>query len=764
MRGRWVILFLISCTLSESRDVTAEEPLFLQVKGILERRCVSCHHGEHAKGGLSLETRDQFATGGSTGPIVTPENLAASPLLEVLSGDSPRMPKSGPKLTQQEMETIRNWVTAGANFPERETLQDRSKEEKWWSLQPLSRPELPSEGEGWAKNPIDRFVFQKLTEQGLSPSPEADRRILIRRLSFDLLGLPPTPEEVEVFLKDPRDDAYEDLVDRILSSPHYGERWGRHWLDIVHFGETHGYDKDKVRPNAWPYRDYVIQSFNEDKPYSQFIREQIAGDLLFSDNPDGIIATGFLAAGPWDFVGHVELREGTVDKEITRSNDRDDIVATVMSTCLSLTVHCARCHDHKFDPISQVDYYRLQAVFSGIDRGDRPAVVDQELLQKRQNLERQIGEVKGAVTSAESEKNETALNDLRSKLQKLEEDLKALPSAESRFVYAPRPLTAPRPIHLLARGNVRTPRELMEPGTLTGLTGLTGELNIAHPDVEAERRAGLAEWLTHPKNGLFRRSIVNRVWQSHFGRGIVDSPSDFGRMGSLPTHPELLEWLANYFQQEGESLKKLHRLIVTSATYRQVSLSRPDGERKDAGNQWLWRANRQRLDAESIRDAMLQVSGRLDPRMGGPSDRHFYFKDDHSPVYDYEKFDVDSEQGSRRSVYRFLVRSVPDPWMETLDCADPSIQTPKRNSTLTPLQALSLMNGKFVLAQAEHLARRIEKNSSDPADQVRSLFLLALGREPEPEELAAVSSYRIRHGSVETCRWILNSNEFLFVD
>jgi len=763
MMSRRVTVALMLLQLAAARGLTAEESAFdRDVRPILEKRCVSCHHGENAKGELSLETREAFLKGGASGPLVIDGKVEESLLVEVISGSEPQMPQVGPKLTEREVKVIRDWVASGAEFPEGVKLTDRSKEGKWWALLPLSAQEPPKTGEGWARNPIDRFVFQKLSDEGLTPSPEADRRTLIRRLSFDLLGLPPSPEEVNRFLADERPTAYEELVDQMLSSPHYGERWGRHWLDLVHFGETHGYDKDKVRPNAWPYRDYVIESLNQDKPYSRFIREQIAGDILYPGDPVGIRATGFLAAGPWDFVGHVELREGTVDKDITRSNDRDDFVATVMSTCMSLTVHCARCHDHKFDPITQTDYYRLQAVFAGIDRGDRPTVVLEDLLQQRRDVERKITETKAAIAKAEGEKQ--PIEELKKTLETVEKELKEMPPAERDFVYASKPIAAPRPIHLLARGNVRSPQALMLPGALESLEGLSSDLNIANLDHEGERRAGLAEWLTKPENGLFRRSIVNRVWQYHFGRGIVDTPSDFGRMGSMPTHPELLEWLAANFQKEGESLKKLHRLIVTSATYRQVSDARPDGDAKDAGNQWLWRANRQRLDAESVRDAMLFVSGRLDLRMGGPSDRQFYFKDDHSPVYDYEKFDVETEAGARRSVYRFLVRSVPDPWMETLDCADPSIQTPKRNSTLTPLQALSLMNGKFVLSQSRHLAKRIESMTTDSTEQVRELFRITVCREPDAEELAAVLTYREKNGLAESCRWMLNGNEFLFVD
>jgi hypothetical protein len=304
----------------------------------------------------------------------------------------------------------------------------------------------------------------------------------------------------------------------------------------------------------------------------------------------------------------------------------------------------------------------------------------------------------------------------------------------------------------------------MSPGALSCLPGLPAEFALSDPNDEGSRRAALAKWLTDPKNALLRRSIVNRVWQHHFGRGLVDTPNDFGRMGSLPTHPELLDWLADRFQSEGESLKQLHRLIVTSAVYRQASQGDPAAEKIDAGNRFLWRMNRTRLDAESVRDAVLAVSGKLDLTMGGPSVQQFFFKDDHSPVYDYERFDVDDPKSNRRCVYRFIVRSVPDPFMECLDCADPSILTPKRNTTLTAIQALAMLNNQFVVKQAEHFAERVRQPSNEPAQQITAAYQLAFGRDPRPDELELLIAYTAKHGLQNTCRLILNSNEFLFVD
>ncbi len=921
----------------------------------------------------------------------------------------------------------------------------------WWTFKPAVRPPVPESAIGNQQsaisNPIDAFIRAKLAEKNLSPLPEADPVTLIRRITFDLIGLPPTPEEIDAFAQSAigdRPSSIERLVDRLLASPRHGERWARQWLDVVHFGETHGYDKDKLRMYAWPYRDYVIRAFNEDKPYSRFVEEQLAGDVLYPDDPDGIVALGFIAGGPWDFVGHVELPITKTDGLIARYNDRDDMVMTTFSTFQSLTVHCARCHDHKFDPISQRDYYSLQAVFAGVDRANRPYDPDPEvhrrrraLTEERKALEARQSKIKSAlakITSPElasldqritnlnarlgsesatgsekkspsngyhsnieskaeatkwvqvdlgktvtldeirlvparptdfpdtpgfgfplrfkvelsddpafttawtladhtredfknpgdqptvlslapSEKERpgvrksarfmrvtatrlwertrdyvfalgelqafangtnvargatvTALDSIESgrwskknlvdgygsrarlldiaatpeqlaqrraweadlkqftarrqeifdslvpaetradrarvesRLAEVTKALAALP--EPKQVYAAAnefkaegsfiPPKGMRPVHFLPRGDVKRPQELMPPAALACVPGPSSQFDLKPDHSEGERRAALAKWLTDSRNLQTRRSLVNRVWQYHFGRGLVDSPNDFGHMGSQPTHPELLDWLAYWFMENGESLKKLHRLIVTSATYRQVSqysvfsesvtgasgklrASQPGSlntdslitehwkraSAEDADNRYLWRMNRLRLDAECIRDAMLFVSGQLDLTMGGPSDRQFYFKDDHSPVYDYTRFDVDSKEGRRRSIYRHIVRSVTDPFMDCLDAADPSQLVARRNTTLTALQALATLNNPFVLKQCEHFAARLEKLSPDVAAQIESAYRIALSRGPMPEEKERLSTYARKHGLANACRVLLNSTEFMFVD
>jgi hypothetical protein len=778
------------------------------VKPILAQRCVMCHQGVKAAASIDLSRFDVL------------HGLALdNRLLGAIAGSPPRMPKGMKPLDPGQVETIRSWIAAGAK-------NDGPAEEKWWSLRALPDAVDPRAG-------IDSFIAAKWKAAGIAGSPEADRRTLIRRVTYDLTGLPPSPGEVGQFIADPSPRAYEQLVNRLLASPRYGERWARHWLDVAHYGDSHGYDKDKPRPNAWPYRDWVIGALNRDLPYSDFIRQQIAGDELNPRDPQALAATGFLAAGPWDFVGHQELKEGTVDKNLTRLMDRDDIVAQVMSTFTSTTAHCARCHYHKFDPIPQEDYYRLQAVFAGIDRADRPFDDDPELHVRRQallserrslQLEMQplldktefasspaileldirisdaglliahIGEPKTPAEAEEKKKlterreadrkrravlvDEIVGAEAKAELARLQigakaldEKLAALPAA--RLVYGPanffaragtfRPALEPRPISLLARGDVKSPLQRMEPGALSML-GLP--LGAVRPGEEASYRAALAEWLASPANILTWRSIVNRVWHYHFGAGLVDTPNDFGRLGSQPTHPELLDWLAVWFRDEARgSLKQLHRLIVTSAVYRQASNDRPEPARVDASNRLLWRMNRARLEAEAVRDAVLQTAGKLDPAQGGPPVRMFLFKDDHSPIYDYARFDPGTPGANRRSIYRFIVRSVPDPFMDRLDCPDPSVLAPKRNTTLTAIQALALMNNPFMVRMSQAFAARLasEAPAGLPA-QVRHAVQLVYQREPRLDEQQEMEAYATSHGLANLCRLLFNTNEFLFAD
>ncbi|MBX9791535.1 MAG: PSD1 and planctomycete cytochrome C domain-containing protein [Pirellulales bacterium] len=744
-----------------------------RIAPVLEARCVGCHRGVAARADLSLDARDGLLKGGESGPAIVPGKPDESLLTEMIAGDEPSMPKGAPRLTAVEVEAIRQWIASGAAWPADLVLQDKREGGAWWSLRPIVRPKVPeicptAVGESlvsWPRTPIDRFVLAKLVAAGLRPSAEADRATLIRRLTFDLHGLPPTPAEVAHFEADTDPLAYEHLVERLLASPRYGERWARHWLDVVHYGETHGYDKDKRRDHAWPYRDYVIRSLNDDKPYAQFVREQLAGDVLDPSSAELWIATGFIAAGPWDFVGHVELAEGTVEKAKTRALDRDDMVANTMSTLASMTVHCARCHDHAFDPISQVDYYRLQAVFAGIDRGDArlpdPAT-DAEwdrLTQQRGEAEKRLQELDTALKSATTAELQAERDAQARSLAAIDEARAALGPRRMSYVALSH---EPREIRVLERGDVEKPLHLAPPGALSCVAQLPAEFAITDVQPEGARRAALAEWLVDPRNPLTWRSIVNRVWQYHLGRGLVDTPNDFGRNGSRPTHPELLDWLAAEFRDRGGSLKSLHRLISTSAVYRQASAFDAAAAKVDSGNELLWRMNSRRLEAEEIRDTLLATSGNLDLKMGGPSFELFAFKDDHSPRYD--PISPDTPEVWRRTIYRRITRSVPNPWLETLDCPDPSLSTPVRGTTITALQALALWNNEFVVQQAEHFAARLTAESNSLAGQIELACRYCFGRPLSATEQTELVNYASRHGLSAACRVLWNTNALVFVD
>ena len=699
-----------------------------------------------------------------------------------------------------------------------------------WAWQPVKRPAIPQLQTPNSKiqNPIDAFIAAKLAQAGLQMSPEADRRTLIRRLYFDLVGLPPSPERVQQFLKDRNPLAYEKLVDELLSSPRYGERWARHWLDVVHYGDTHGYDKDKPRSNAWPYRDYVIRALNEDKPYARFVEEQIAGDVLYPGTRDGIQALGFLAAGPWDFIGHAELPETKIDGKIARHLDRDDMVANTIGTFTSVTVHCAQCHNHKFDPISQEDYYSLQAVFSALDRADKKYFPNDAAMTERFNRQdgrqREIAERKRIIerdsakaagdtltkldaqiaAAAKQPDNAAEVTDLRKKrvqlvdaamkpelraerdainveLGKLAIELATFPKPEVVFAatvhYGLGNFRGtgwndgkPRPIHVLARGQVTSPGREVTPGALSMLTFQPARFSIPKDAPEAQRRAALAHWITDPNNPLTWRSIVNRVWQYHFGAGLVTTPNDFGRNGAKPSHPELLDWLATEFRDNGGSLKKLHKLIVTSATYKQSSDPLPNNPqsatRNPQSNELLWRQNRRKLEAEAVRDAVLAVTGKLDLTMGGAGWQDFVVEHpEHSPHYEYGLANPEDTRTWRRSIYRFIVRSQTQPWMTALDCADPSMRVDKRNESLSPLQALALLNNGFMVSQARHFAERLQReHPGDLAAQIERAHWLAFGRPPSAAEREKFIAFAKSHGLPNLCRALLNLNEFSFAD
>jgi len=868
---------------------------------------------------------------------------------------------------------------------------------RWWSLKPVVKPTVPSIAAAkfvdWSRNPIDAFVFEQLTAKKIEPAQRASRRDLLRRVTFNLTGLPPTPEEMNAFLNDDRPNSWEKVVDRLLASPRYGERWARHWMDVVHFAETHGHDQDVPREHAWPYRDYLIDAFNGDKPYARFVKEQLAGDILYPEDPAATIALGFLAAGPWDESSLRDIREDTIDRTMGQYLDRDDMVSTVGTAFLSTTIQCARCHDHKFDPIFIDEYYGIQAVFAGVDRANRTVDADpkvaarrKELMARKQALtdgamnknarlknaellaqaqafeasrraksenwmlldpvrflhtgsgsavkqsdgsilfggarpEKDVYRIEGVVNldkvtalrlevltddslpqrgpgrqdngnlhlneievevetatgakrkvvlaratadhnqagwevhkaidgnmgtawgifpevgkphqaifvfaapieGAKDAKLHVALHQQhggghligrprlsitaaaaptigplpadierilakpaqdRSDMEqtalvryvagaKVDAELGKLPAP--RLVYAAasdfkaegsfRPVKGCRPVHVLKRGDIRRPGNKAKPGGLSLVTALDAKFKLPDMDNEGQRRGAFAEWTASPKNPLTWRSIANRVWHYHIGRGIAATPSDFGRMGAKPSHPELLDWLTSYLLENGGSLKKLHRIILTSETYQQSTRHVADFAKVDADNVYLWRMNRSKLDAESVRDAVLSVSGKLDLKMGGPSVKHFAQSPGihRTPKVDYDKFDPDAPGAHRRSIYRFIFRTVPDPFLDALDCPDASQFTPARAVSITPLQALALLNDPFMTRMSEHFAKRVE-SAGRIENQVHRAFEIALGRPAMPREAEILTKHAHAHGMANTCRLLFNLNEFVFLN
>ncbi len=997
--------FVIACAIAVSSVASrafaappANAPIDFErdVRPIFATSCYGCHGPEKKKSDFRLDIKSAAMKGGDSGVDIIPGHSSDSPMIHRVTGQDKEghMPPNGkPPLTERQIAILKSWIDQGARWPD---YPAAATGKPHWAYQPLVSSPIPASRNPKfeVRNPIDAFVLAKLQEKGLSPSKPAAKRDWLRRVTFDLTGLPPTPEQTRDFLADESPLAYERVVDRLLASPHYGERWAQHWMDVAHFAESHGNDQDRPRPNAWPYRDYLIRSFNEDKSYARFVAEQVAGDVLFPEDPQATVALGFLAAGPWDESSLRDIVADTIDNKIARVLDRDDMLTTTMTTFVSSTVNCARCHNHKFDPITQQDYYSLQAVFAGVDRAERAYDPDPQTLAQRHELlarKRDLitGESQSVLSTVETQKvandweraakqragvwktlapesfgashgsiakiqpdgsllysdkapdkdtywittrvtqsgitafrlevmtdpslphsgpgrqdngnlhlseframiwpgpglppiplpikratadfNQmgwsidlaidnnpktawgiypevgkshvavfelarpltfekgmmvkfmlaqlhgerhligrprlsytTATDpkvtgplppsiaklleiprDLRTVaerneltrfalLTQLEEEIAALPAQQ--FVYAGthefkadgsfKPSAHPRLINVLRRGDISNPAEPVNAGTLACVPGLPSRFQLANPDDEGSRRAALARWLADPNNVLTSRSIVNRVWHYHFGRGIVDTPNDFGHMGSMPTHPELLDWLACDFRASGGSLKHLHKLIVLSATYRQSSLVVDSSANAiDVDNRYLWRMNSSRLDAESLHDAVLCATGMLDEKMGGPSVKQFIQKPGiHvTPVVDYANFSVDEPANHRRSVYRFLFRTLPDPFMEAMDFPDASQQAPVRASSMTALQSLAMLNNKFMIRQSERLAERLVGESSKPADQIRRLYELTLNRDPRPFEIERLVSHAEKFDMASVCRVILNSNEFVFV-
>ncbi len=991
---------------SFSKISIAQSPSFTnQVAPLLAKRCLTCHSGAMPKGDLDLSKRDSAVKGGSTGQAIHAGNAKDSLLWQQVDSDT--MPPKHP-LPAAEKELLKQWINSGATWDVDaidlfQFTSDARAGRDWWSLQPLKPMAIPNQ----SSQAIDHFIEKTRQAHGLSGRPLADKRTLIRRLTFDLIGLPPTPEEVEVFLRDERPNAYDALVDRLLESPHYGERWARHWLDIVRFGESNGFEYDEPRDNFWHYRNWVIEAFNADMPYDQFVREQIAGDAYASGDVRAAAAVGFLVAGPHN----TTLPANTKMRMAMAQDEMEDLLGSIGQTFLGLTINCARCHDHKFDPISQKEYYQLAAALGGVTHGqrtlhvplsqpqlDRVVEIDQQVGKLQRNIENMIGPVRdrlraerqqasgsnadklktiqppvatatwefdgdlqdsqgqlhleasgGAVVQdgalvldgkaafaasplleepiaektfevwvklntleqrgggaisletkdgivfdavvfgerepkkwmagsnnftrsksfqAESEEDQadkqfvhialvyradgtitayrngqpygTPYNSgqlqrfdaggarlvfgtrhsppggnrlLAGRIERAQFTNRALTAEEIELSAAyqeigniPRSMIArqlddhsrqqfetweaaarqlqdekqkiqksqyqtlytcvsakPPKTQVLLRGDVSTPAGDVLPAGLQALDASASDWQLEESASDHERRKKLAQWVTGRNNPLLARVIVNRLWHYHFGQGLVATPSDFGFNGGQPTHPELLDWLAGELIRNGYRLKPLHRLIVTSAAYRQSSEPDRDALKMDADNKYLWRKSPQRIEAETLRDAILVVTDRLDRQVGGigyRDMRHYFYKGSHF-------YDLLSETGPemrRRTIYRFTPRGNQNPFLSTFDCPDPSATTPRRPVTTTPLQALALLNNAMIFDMSEHFATRVKKLASDDVGrQVTMAFELAYARPPEQAELERCRTFVEQQDLAALCRVIFNSNEFLYV-
>jgi hypothetical protein len=633
-------------------------------------------------------------------------------------------------------------------------------EEVHWSFRQRSQPAVPSFADparrAWIRTRIDAFVLARLNHEGLRPAPEADRRTLIRRLYFDLTGLPPAPEQVAEFVGSRDPQAYEKLIDHLLASPHYGERWGRHWLDVVRFAETEGFEYDRHRPGAWRYRDYVIRSFNDDKPYDQFVREQLAGDEMAANDLDMETAVGFYRLGP------IRRNAGNAKVAFSRNEELTEMTDSIGAVFLGLTVACARCHDHKFDDFTQEDYYSLQAFLSQTHEHDvvlADAGVQKDWEARTKKVREEIKHLKQALEQSEGSDRQRMQARLMAVMRQLPPPLPAISSVHDM----PAQQTT---IHVLKRGDPE------KKGKAVGMHVPRAFLPQESPDLPPQTRnprTRLADWINEPENPLSARVFINRVWQYHFGQGIVATANDFGVNGSPPSHPDLLDYLANEFLAGGRRLKALHRLILLSSTYRQASHS-PDGalgKRKDPNNRLLWHGPRRRLDAEEVRDAMLASAGRLNDKAGGSSVVVPVEQDLVHLLYDPTQWIVTAEEceHDRRSVYLLAKRNLRLPFMEVFDQPDAQTSCPRRAASTHALQALELLNGPTANRLAGALAQRLVREvGTDHARQAERAYLLTTGRAPTSREKELALRFLERQPLREFALAMFNLNAFLYVD
>lgn len=740
-----------------------------EVRPVLVNRCYECHSKTKQKGGLRLDHVGYMKTGGETGPALVPGHPEKSPMIEAIHYTNPdfEMPpkNNGGKMPDAEIAALEKWIKMGAPWPEDSNIVVTEggfteEQRNYWFFQPVKKVAPPTLKSDWIRNDIDRFILAKQQEQKLDPAPEADRHELVRRVYFDLHGLPPTKEQIDAFVNDRDPRAYEKLVDELLASPRYGERWAQHWLDLVRYAESDGYNADAYRPSVWPYRDYVIKSFNDDKPYDRFVREQLAGDEIAPDDPNVLIATCFLRNPIYEW-NQRDVR-GQWDIIMT------DMTDTTGELFLGLSMGCAHCHNHKFDPILQKDYYRLRAFLAPVKwRDDLKLATPAEKKafdEQQRRWEAATAEIRAkmdAMTKPIIEpKVERALTrfteDLQAMVRKAPEQRDAL--EEQLAGFCERQMQHERdtfdPMKSLKTDELKAqykalqeelkkfdslkPKPLMDafvatdaPGTPPPVTiktrkgeqeiepGFLSVVDTSKPDIKpigrsTGRRTALANWITRPDNQLSTRVIVNRVWQYHFGRGIVATASDFGKLGEPPTHPELLDYLTTKFVANGWHLKPLHREIMLSAAYRQTARREPTGEiaKIDPANRYLWRFNPRRLDAEQVRDALLAASGELDPKSGGPAE---------------------DGNGTRRSIYTMKKRNNQNELLRALDAPAGFSSTAERQSTTTPTQALQLLNGDWLLSRARKLAGRVAN--------IDEAWLAVLGRPPTKTERATAEAF-----------------------
>ena len=782
-RCMWAGALLVWCVLGLQHglgeEFSAADIRFFEneVRPVLSTKCAACHSDKLRTSGLSLANREDILTGGNRGEAATPGSPDDSLLIHAIRQDGGLKMPPGGKLAPKEVAALSRWIEMGLPWPNQEVSRKPVEDiSKHWSFQPVRRPRAPQvSDDSWARNPIDRFILARLEQAELTPSAEAEKATLARRVYIDLLGLLPTPEEVDAFVADSSPDAYERLVDDVLASPHYGERWGRHWLDIARYADSNGYNEDGPR-KIWMYREWVIKALNRDLPFDEFVIEQIAGDLLLDPTKQQIVATGFHRNTLLNL-------EGGVDFEQYRTEAVVDRVDTTGMAFLGLTLGCARCHDHKFDPVSQREFYQFFAFFNSIDelsgefkdkegraRAFEPVlefgtpehytrrdaiqaqidVMEEELERYADQLIEKQPEWEASLSREEIEKlppgqqailqipmderHEVQHNVIRgayfgqdAAYQERKKAIAAVtklkPDIPSTLVM--RELPKPRQTHVLLGGEFLNKGIEVTPGTPAALPGL--------PQQDTHTRLDLARWLVDGRNPLTPRVTMNRMWQRYFGRGIVETENDFGTQGSLPTHPELLDWLASEFMAQGWSLKAMHRLIVTSATYRQSSAHRPDSAKKDPRNDLLSRQNRLRVESEIVRDLALSASGMLAPEIGGPS------------VFPAQPPDVmirrtwEESEGAaryRRGLYTYFWRLSPHPGLMVFDSPDALTTTTKRNRSNTPLQALTLMNDAGFHEFAQGLAQRVlaEQAGASHTEKVEHAFRLCLTRPPSEME------------------------------